>query len=397
MWGDVMEPVRRPFLKSLEGIRAYAFLMVFAVHFSGFKWSLVGRSPASYPWLIFLQLSFVAVPIFFALSGYLITGILFDTQNRRGYFRVFYCRRAIRVFPLYYAFLVLATLLALANGGRFRAAHLLYFVYLNNWNPDESFIIWSKYVHVSHLWSMAVEEQFYLLWPVIIWMLRKRRHILLFCYSAIALAFALRLMTPLLHLTPFEAYQSTFLRADTLMLGSALALHERGSMRSLVRFTKPSLIALVTASTVLTARALSVGQALPSDRFGVAIVTPLLSVMGASMVVLAIQPGNLVSYLCERQWAVLVGKMSYSLYLLHEFLVPVWEIKITPYLSIHLGAILGRVTGMILAFGILYGLSHLTYRFIELPFMSLKEQIKFDKRDVGLRYSTLEFLRRITW
>ena len=396
MWGDVLEAVRRPFLKSLEGIRAYAFLMVFAVHFSGFKWNLIGRSPAAYPWLIFLQLSFVAVPIFFALSGYLITGVLFDSMDRGGYFRVFYCRRAIRVFPLYYAFVVLAILLALANGGRLRAAHLLYLVYLNNWNPDETFIIWSKYVHVSHLWSMAVEEQYYLLWPVIVWVLRKRNQILMFCYSGIALAFALRLMAPILHLTPFQAYQSSFLRADTLMLGSALALHERGSMQSLARLTTPSWIALVTAGIALSARALSVGQALPSDRFGLAIVTPLLSIMGASMVVLAIQPGNAFSYLCERPWAVLVGKMSYSLYLLHEMLVPIWEMKITPFLSAHLGSVLGRVTGMILAFGIIYGVSCLTYHFIEMPFMNLKEHFKYDKTERNQRYSTLDFLRKIT-
>ena len=392
-----MEAGQRPFLRSLEGIRAYAFLMVFAIHFSGFNWNLTGRSLEARPWLILLQLSFVAVPLFFALSGYLITGILFNTKDRAGYFKVFYFRRAIRIFPLYYAIVGFGMLLAVANGARLHLAHLLFFFYLNNWSPDQSLIIWSKYIHVSHLWSLAVEEQFYLLWPIVIWILRGRRQILGFCYSAVAVIFVLRLLFPLLPLTAFQAYQSTLFRADAIMLGAALALHERGPMQSLARLTKPAWLTLVFGIVVLSTRALLKGQALPTDRFGIAVVMPLLSVMGAATVVLAILPGNAISYLCERSWAVALGKLSYSLYLLHELLVPVWHIKAAPIFYARFGPILGRASGMIIAFGLIYTASRVTYRFLEAPGMSLKTLVQYGgKRRLQVQQGGLAFLEKIT-
>ena len=387
---------QRPFLKSLEGVRAYAFLMVFTVHFSGLKWDLTGRAPVAYPWLILLQLSFVAVPIFFALSGYLITGILFDTQNRGGYFRVFYLRRMIRVFPLYYTIVVLGMIAALIGGFRLHQAHLLYLVYLHNWSPDESLRIWGKYIHVSHLWSMAVEEQFYLLWPVIIWILRGRRQLLLFCYTTVGVTFVLGLCYPLLHLRPFQVYESSLFRSNAIMLGAALALHERGPVQKLARLAKPALAIVVAGAIALMLRALTAGQALPYDRFGIAFIIPLLALMGAAVVVLAVQPGNPVFYLCERKWATELGKLSYSLYLLHEFLVPMWELKVVPTLSNHLGRGVGRVTGMGIAFAVLYAMSRFTYRFLEAPSMRVKGRFRYHEKWVHPEESFNSFLSKIT-
>ena len=374
-----MTAAKRPFVKSLEGIRAYAFLMVFLVHFSGFSWSLTGRSILVYPWLIFLQLSFVAVPIFFALSGYLITGILLDTLDREGYFRVFYLRRSIRVFPLYYVTLALAALLALLSSRNFHASHLLYLVYLQNWDPNPILPIWGGYSHMFHLWSMAVEEQFYLLWPLVVWNLRSRRQLLTFCYMAVGMTIAFRLAFPLLHTTGYEAYQSTFFRSDAIMLGSALALHQRGPMRSLASLTKPASIVIFGGLSVMTARALTVGEALPYDRFGVEVITPILGLVGAAIVVLAIQPGNVIFSWCEKSWAVALGKLSYSLYMMHGFLIPLWEKKVVPALSMHLGHVAGRLVGMISAFGVIYALSLLTYRLLEVPGMQLKVRFAYGR------------------
>ena len=367
----------RPYLASLEGIRAYAFLMVFAVHFSGFEWNLTGRPLTLYPWLIFLQLSFVAVPIFFALSGYLITGILFDSQHRGGYFRVFYLRRAFRIFPLYYAILLLDVFVALRMHYNLRPTQLLYFVYLHNWSSDPTSIIWGKYVHVSHLWSMAVEEQFYLIWPIVVLVLRERRKLLEFCYIAVGITFVCRFFFPLLHMNAFEAYQSSFFRSDTIMLGCILALHERGPMRNLARLTKPAWVVVLVGTFTITVRAIVVGQATPYDRFGFAVIMPLLALIAAGLVVLAIQPGNAISHACERPWAVAMGKLSYSLYLLHELLVPIWNIKVIPMLSAHVGPVLGRSSGMALALALLYVASRLTFRLFEAPGMRMKTRFQY--------------------
>ena len=388
---------KRSFLKSLEGIRAYAFLMVFLVHFSGFKWTLTGRSILAYPFLIVLQLSFVAVPIFFALSGYLITGVLYDTLGREGYFRVFYLRRSIRVFPLYYATLGLGVIMAVVSAGNFHSAHLLYLVYLQNWNANPTLPIWGHYTHMFHLWSMAVEEQYYLLWPMAVWMLRGRRQLLTFCYTMIGMTIALRLALPLLQMTGYEAYQSTLFRCDPLMLGSALALHQRGPMRSLARLTKPAWAVVIGGLALMTARALLVGQALPYDRFGVEVVTPTIALVGAAIVVLAIEPGTVIFTMCEQSWAVALGKMSYSLYLMHGFLIPLWEIKVVPTLSTHLGHLAGRLVGMVSAFGLIYAASCLTYRFLELPGMRLKGRFLYDRpRGFVQGEGWIAFLRKVT-
>src|SRR6185503_15568764 len=120
------------------------------------------------------------VDLFFVLSGFLITGILLETKGRPGYFRNFYIRRTLRIVPLYYA--VLALLFFVLPIGMFAQydASLLQmhsvqgwlWSYLSNYRlgPETSFSI----PYVSHFWSLAVEEHFYLLWPTVILLLSRR-------------------------------------------------------------------------------------------------------------------------------------------------------------------------------------------------------------------------------
>ena len=108
--GTSMTEVNRPdsqrkFIPSLEGVRGYAFLLVFFAHCC----NAIGFFPLGrwwYPVRLLEELEWAAVPIFFVLSGYLIGGILIDTREREGYFKVFYRRRILRVFPLYYLTLI---------------------------------------------------------------------------------------------------------------------------------------------------------------------------------------------------------------------------------------------------------------------------------------------------
>ena len=372
---------KRRYLPSLEGIRGYAFLLVFAVHYSGSDWSLARHSYLAYPWLLGCQLSFAALPVFFALSGYLITGILFDTRQEHGFFRVFYLRRALRVLPLYYVTLLALALLLLATGHHLLWRESLFLVYLHNFWPGTAIYELSSSLYIAHLWSLAVEEQFYLVWPLVLWFVPGRRRLLWVCYGVIAASFVARLAWPLMHMSSGSAYQNTLFRCDAIMLGAVLALYERGPAKSLAGLTRAAWWVAGLASAFLVVRALAVRQALPYDYFGIVVIMPVLSVIGASVVVLAINPGNAVNRMCERRWAVELGKMSYAMYVIHQMLAPLVLHRLIPWLaSSGMGMLAGHLAGMAVAMAVTYGLSVLARVLVEEPAMRLKRHVRYGQR-----------------
>ena len=140
----------KPYYPALDGLRGIAVLLVISAHLP-FRATVLG-------WM--------GVPLFFALSGFLITGILLRSRDRANYFSTFYKRRALRIFPIYYAFiavsLIAGALYSFPVSGLWAAA-----IYVQNYR------IPGADSHVppffgGHTWSLAVEEQFYLLWPLVV-------------------------------------------------------------------------------------------------------------------------------------------------------------------------------------------------------------------------------------
>ncbi len=365
---------------ALEGVRALAFLLVFAVHYSGPTWTLEGRTPWAYPWLLLCQLSFCAVPLFFALSGYLITGVLLRTVRDDGFFRNFYFRRALRVLPLYYVILAGIACAALAMHTHFLLRHGLLVCYLFNFWPYNGYYNINHWIQIGHFWSLAVEEQFYLLWPVAIWFVRDRRKLRNICYGVIAASFAGRLSWPWWPVQSFEfVYQNTLFRCDAIMLGCALALYEGEAAAMWKKLVMPARLSLLAGAAVIVARALIHNEAMPFDNFGVMVIMPLLSLMGASFVVLALHPGTLTARASTARWAVYLGKRSYGLYLLHQLFRP-WVLeRFVPYLTSKVGRGCAFFLGVLLAFAITWALAELAFRFVEEPALRLKKHIRFGK------------------
>ena len=379
---------------SLEGVRALAFLLVFAVHFSGPEWTLEGRPYHDYPWLLACQLSFAAVPVFFALSGYLITGVLLDTRDKSGYFRVFYLRRALRVLPLYYLTLAGVYLYTLGTGTHLLKRHLLLLTYFFNFWPANGYYNMAPYLKVGHFWSLAVEEQFYLAWPLVIWLIPNRAKLVRFAWGIVVLAFLARLLWPLLHLSaPEFVYQNTLFRGDAIMLGAILALYQRQPGADLVRLRRPAALVLMGSSIVLVVRALCVGHAMPFDTFGVTLVLPLLSFMGAACVVLSLIPGTWIFRGSTWPWAVALGKRTYGLYLFHQLFVPYFLERVIPRFSTALGRGAGRIAAMLLAFALTWLLAELGYRLVELPAIRWKKRIPYGQtvREKLTSWSALPF------
>ncbi len=147
------------YMPSLAGIRGCGFLLVFLLHYLPAS-RLAHHGSTAYRILLGAEeIAYFAVPMFFVLSGYLIGGILYATRNREGFFRVFYSRRVVRVFPIYY----LALLLVACGYAVLRFApdyHFwTYFLFIQNLFPD--FVLkYSPFILIQY-WSLATEEQFY--------------------------------------------------------------------------------------------------------------------------------------------------------------------------------------------------------------------------------------------
>lgn len=224
-------------MPSLDGLRGLAIGGVLAAHLLN-AWP--GRAPLDEALIAALGLGWAGVDLFFVLSGLLITGILVDGLGAPRWWRSFMARRALRIFPLYYLALALFGLLGPAAGlidpWTFGRWGWWYWSYLGNW----AFAAGQVIPPLSHFWSLAVEEQFYLLWPAVVLLARGRR----LAWAALALVLAGPALRALVVYAtcwpPGSAYRVTPGRLDELAMGAALAVALRdAALRPWVRRAWP--------------------------------------------------------------------------------------------------------------------------------------------------------------
>ena len=205
-------PVRMP---RLDGLRGIAILLVLFHQLD----RIGGRDLASRLIERSFDLGWIGVQLFFVLSGFLISGILLDSRGRPGAWRDFLARRALRIFPLYYGALVLLLVVLPALGVTppgFREHSLWYWLYLSNWTQPY------QGGSLPHFWSLAVEEQFYLVWPLVA--LRCSPNQLLRVCVGVAIAGLLLRIGMVAAAVDREAiYMSSLSRMDALALGGAVA------------------------------------------------------------------------------------------------------------------------------------------------------------------------------
>jgi peptidoglycan/LPS O-acetylase OafA/YrhL len=225
---------------ALDGLRGLAVLLVLLLHFQ----LPPGPTWADH-WVHIAQfVGYSGVDLFFVLSGFLITGVLLDAKGAPRYFRTFYARRALRVLPLYYGTLIVLLWLApLASpdtavmAAALRSRQWWYWLHATN-ILGAMHVRWSAPFYTAHFWSLAIEEQFYLLWPVIV-LLTTRRRLLDVCAWGCVLALALRLALALSGAGEKWIYQLTPARVDTLLIGAALAVWARDP-QGLERLVRPA-------------------------------------------------------------------------------------------------------------------------------------------------------------
>jgi peptidoglycan/LPS O-acetylase OafA/YrhL len=217
--GSMPQSVLRTRMPELDTLRGIAVLSVVFFHGFGFKYGLPGLSGIPKFFVAATLPGWAGVNLFFVLSGFLITGILLDTRERQYYYRRFYLRRALRILPIYYAVLLILAVFS-RTGIIARPASWAFlglsFIYLANVTN-----LFGVTMQFGVLWSLAVEEHFYLLWPTAAKFFSRR--------GLTALAAAICVACPLLRAFYFwRGYDSgngyTWLCADGLALGALLAI-----------------------------------------------------------------------------------------------------------------------------------------------------------------------------
>lgn len=231
---EIAAPGRRHY-PALDGLRGLAILLVLFCHYA-FILPVRSRLGASLEILSFQ--GWIGVTLFFVLSGFLITGILYDAKGQRHYFRNFYARRTLRIFPLYYGVLAVELLILLVVKLGFPHAWL----HLHNpqklwaampwlWTYTTNIGLAFFHIHTvleGHFWSLAVEEQFYLVWPLLVFFLPWRA-LVRSCLALVAMAFAVRFILAGIG-DSFAAYSFTPCQFDALGLGALIALAMRNPL-----------------------------------------------------------------------------------------------------------------------------------------------------------------------
>jgi peptidoglycan/LPS O-acetylase OafA/YrhL len=356
-------------IPALDGIRGIAILLVFFYHFNGSHKSanLVVRT-----WTGLADTGWVGVDLFFVLSGFLITGILFDTAHERAKVKNFYARRSLRIFPLYYGVLLVFLLLTPVLQLHWKPGHLLYFVYLSNMMPILTPGLQSPGpgMMAGHLWSLAVEEQFYLIWPFIVWHIGKRKKLLQVCLLIMLGTLILRVILVCCGVGFGYIFPLLPTRIDSLVCGGAAALLARGPAPSRLP-VRPVLV----VSGVLT---LGVFLGMSFTSFATQILATVgytvIAIFFAGLVFCAQQGRGLIARIGSLRSLRFFGRYSYGLYMYHGFLFPYLISFVHPIQRFLGSEILGGMIVVIVSLGMTLGIAMLSYNFFEAPILKLKKR-----------------------
>jgi peptidoglycan/LPS O-acetylase OafA/YrhL len=347
-----------------------------------------------------LPYGWAGVDVFFVLSGFLITGILYDTRDDIHRVRNFYVRRTLRIFPLYYGVFLAIFLLTPVLHWAWTWQWIAWPLYLGNFlrflypHLNNGFVSAFADAHLvslahpriglrlGHFWTLCVEEQFYLLWPWIVFTVRDRRKLIGICVACVALVPLARSLAqthmPAALISGDVVFHATPFRFDTLLVGALIALLYRGSHREqMQRVAKGTLAVAVVC--VLSIIVFWLG--FHTSRLNDAVthhpwlLTPVALFSGALML-RTMLPGTIAYRIFNTRWLRLVGTVSYGAYVFHDIPHDGYDQVVGHF--IHGGndvvsAIFGLVMTLALAF--------LSYHFFEAPILRLKA--RFTSSDAG--------------
>ena len=370
------QPLPSDHRPALDGVRGIAILTVFLYDClklpGGGLLNFVLRKASIAGW--------TGVDLFFVLSGFLITGILIDSRGKPGYLRSFFARRSLRIFPLYFLALavtfigvpLLAVFWSPARPMALQVNELArdqfwFWTYLQNWRfaylghwPHENYL--------NHFWSLAVEEQFYLVWPFVVGYVSTRT-LAKVCWACIGLALALRVGLWIGGAPTISLYVTTVTRMDSLCLGAVFAIGLRSPVwyPRLVRWAWPvmSLLAVVIVGVD------AVWPLLKTEQVGSQTIGHTLLGLTFGCFVFsaaAVSPQHGFARVLSQRWLTLPGQFSYAMYVIHR---PIYKLVLKVDWSVLPESVqpLAIFAATLLA---TLAAAALSWKFFEKPFLSLK-------------------------
>jgi peptidoglycan/LPS O-acetylase OafA/YrhL len=365
-------------IPALDGVRGLAVLLVMLCHFTS-----VGLPPTSVGNYIHTALNagWSGVDLFFVLSGFLITGILYDAKQSSRYFRTFYIRRFLRIFPLYYGCLIVffwvvplihpftpaMERVAARQGWLWGYAANLVMAWDRRWIFEADWMV------LGHFWTLAIEEQFYLLWPFIVFLL-PRPALMRVCIGCMLAAFAIRTTLVLHHAHPITVGMLTFCRFDSLAVGGLAALIIRGDQRRSFGSIRFSTIGVGAALCVL---ALLHGWK-ADDPLVQTLGFSVLGLFCAGLLVLVVEQrqGNKLQRWFSSPVLMWFGTYSYAMYVFHVALRPLFD-WIAPVKTVSLylhSEYLGVAVYVLVAMSGTAGVAYASWHLYEKHFLKLKRR-----------------------
>lgn len=297
----------------MDGLRGIAVLLILLFHAPGL------RALVDHPYWKAIGLQFwIGVDIFFVLSGYLITRVLIESRDRQNYFRAFYWRRALRILPAYWTVLILTGIATwwlqpdlYQNYLDILPKHLLF---VQNWPVVVNGAFTNEWA-LAPLWSIAVEEQFYLLWPLLLWVTPVHRLsvvALFLFFTAMLLKFALWAQS----VPPLSIYVLTLARFDGFAAGAFVASLRPELISNTSKIVRGLMMIVVPALPLL-----AVLRPIKMEKDHLIMVSgSLYATVLTATVLLLIRAGslpNLVQRLLTTSPLTWLGFYSYGIYLLH--------------------------------------------------------------------------------
>lgn len=340
-------------LPSLDGLRAIAVFMVVFYHLN-VLWVSGGTG----------------VLVFFVLSGFLITWLLLKEEDRFGKIslKLFYLRRTLRIMPAFYVywFLLVGSLIVFSKH-LFLGQAICSFFYVNNYYQA---LMGDPNTGLSHTWSLGVEEQFYLLWPITFILLKRNATRLRFLLCSIAVVWIYReCLVFAFHDPQGYIYEAFDTRADHLMIGCLLAIAlKQGVWARLWRF----LVALpgMMWATLVALVCSGVAEHFLGVRYRDGIGFIVEPILAAVLIVQGIAHGSSsLGKVLNWKWVSYLGAISYSVYLYHPVTIGIGR-KLAHHLP---------VLSPLAALAAVIVVSSASHLFVEKPMQRLRAALSPDK------------------
>lgn len=344
----------------LDVLRFVAFLMVYLTH-------TIQVVPGSPHWVIALSnATGFGVPIFFALSAYLITELLMIEKRRSGTVDLpaFYVRRCLRIWPLYFLLLFLGFALSRASSEEIPVSALLaYLFFVGNWYT--SFHDFLPHA-IGPLWSIPVEEQFYLFWPIFVRSLSRRGLGVLCCAGWTLSQATLIALCHWHNIAEPKIWTNSIVHLQYFALGAGVSLYLDGAIPRIHGSLRSVMIGAALVILFMSDFALNQNTPDPPASFAQGYLELLFAGLATALLLF-----GFLGYggLQKRTTLRYLGKISFGLYLFH---IPCFTFlrKLAPHLLGHGSPLFSAVVGLPLTIGV----AAVSYRYFESPFLRMKER-----------------------